>query len=318
MKRFWLVLALSTLITGSLYAAQASLPNAIAPGDLADGSKLDANFDEIYSKYNDHDTATTGIHGLGTGVVVGTTNSQTLTNKTIGAATVSGDATFSTGIKAIFGNAARYIKDNTSVYAIEFGTHTVIPATSKLYLDGGSDTYITSDSANQISLVCNGTNVLAQDASFTYLGFGSASNVDTGLKICQDGNVIWEISQDDSESNRLTFRSGTTVRYVFNSNGSAAADVEWTTFSPNIKKDTGKQNPTADDYLDWALTDSKKPVKPYEGIPEDKAERAKYEKSPAKIAIGTANWAEGARIKIKALETKVADLEKRIEKLEAK
>jgi hypothetical protein len=90
-KKFLLVLALCTLMTGSLYAAQASLPNAIANGETSDGAKVDADFDEIYSKYNDHDTSSSGIHSLGTGTVVGTTNTQTLTNKTLATPVVTGD-----------------------------------------------------------------------------------------------------------------------------------------------------------------------------------------------------------------------------------
>ncbi len=152
------ILALSlgiVLMASSIWGATLiSLPNTYTTGTKIQAAQVNANEQHIQTIVNGN---------MPTGTVVGTTDSQTLTNKTLTspilttAPSITGDTTFSTGVKAIFGNAARYIKDNTSVYAIEFGTHTVIPATSKLYLDGGSNTYIYETSADVINFVAGGT-----------------------------------------------------------------------------------------------------------------------------------------------------------------
>jgi hypothetical protein len=52
----------------------------------------DNEFDNIITELNAH-TAATAAHGA-TGAVVGTTNTQTLTNKTLSGAILTGDTTF--------------------------------------------------------------------------------------------------------------------------------------------------------------------------------------------------------------------------------
>ena len=114
-------------------------------------------------------------------------------------------------------------------------------------------------------------------------------------------------------------------------------------FSPDIKKDTGIENPTGDDYLDYALTDAMKPTKPYKGMYSDELVNSplkesqamkqtnqeaeadgvfsaqdqvdKYGKSLGKMAIGTARWAKEARQKIQNLETEVSELKQMISKV---
>jgi hypothetical protein len=101
-------------------------------------------------------------------------------------------------------------------------------------------------------------------------------------------------------------------------------------FSPDITKDTGIENPNADDYLDWVLQDAEKPKKPYEGMfiqegekgvneevnkeankhgvftPQDQID--KYGKSIGKMSLGTALWAKAAREEIRELRAEVAEL----------
>ena len=111
-------------------------------------------------------------------------------------------------------------------------------------------------------------------------------------------------------------------------------------FSPDIKEDTGIQDPSGDDYLDYALKDAEKPIKPYKGMYRDELGNSplkesqsmkqtnqeaeadgvfsaqdqvdKYGKSLGKMAIGTARWAKEARQKIQNLETEVAELKQMI------
>lgn len=108
--------------------------------------------------------------------------------------------------------------------------------------------------------------------------------------------------------------------FWFSTNGRAYADDGWSTFSPKPPKPVEAM--TAKDWLEWAATDARKPVKPYAGIPHEDhpevrkiaARRAKahgrtgvskndiatvmqeeikkYEKDVSKIAIGTARWAD--------------------------
>jgi hypothetical protein len=101
-------------------------------------------------------------------------------------------------------------------------------------------------------------------------------------------------------------------------------------FSPDITKDTGIEDPGADDYLDWALRDAEKPKKPYEGMFIQEGEKGvnkkvneeankhgvftaqdqidKYGKSIGKMSLGTALWAKAAREEIRELRAEVAEL----------
>ena len=56
---------------------------------------LDEDLTGIVAAYNVHDVATTGIHGIGAGTICGTTLTQTLTNKTLSAPTLTGTVTMS-------------------------------------------------------------------------------------------------------------------------------------------------------------------------------------------------------------------------------
>ena len=101
--------------------------NSFSPNTTIASSSVNANFTSIRNTYNAHDTATTSVHGV-TGNIVGTTDTQTLTNKTINGASVT-------------------------------ASHLLLNAQQRLILDGDgdSDTYITENSTpDRIDLVCGG------------------------------------------------------------------------------------------------------------------------------------------------------------------
>lgn len=60
-----------------------------APNTIIRSAYMNSNINDIKTTYNEHDTATTGVHGL-SGNVVGTSDSQTLTNKTLTSPTLNG------------------------------------------------------------------------------------------------------------------------------------------------------------------------------------------------------------------------------------
>jgi len=206
-----------------------------------------------------------------------------------------------------------------------------ITATKKLYLDGtaGNNTYIVESSGDVMDFYTGGTNALkisaAQDITIPAgeLNISNGAGGD-GIKLhnTYGGGYYWNIKPQANGDN-LEFYYDTTLRYYFDEFGSAHSDVDWDTFSPDINKDLKRKKITDQDYLLWALQDAEKPVKPYEGLPrlrrdkddkhpsafgtkeEVKSEIKKYSKSPAKIAIGIANWAKKAEERLKALEAKL-------------
>jgi|SRR6056300_439532 len=54
---------------------------------------MEGHLSGLASDLTTHGTATTGVHGVGAGSVVGTTSTQTLTNKTLSSPTITGTAT---------------------------------------------------------------------------------------------------------------------------------------------------------------------------------------------------------------------------------
>jgi uncharacterized protein YjbI with pentapeptide repeats len=55
--------------------------------------KIDGNIDAIFADLNTHEALTTGAHGVGSGTIVGTALTQTLTNKTLSGGTLTGSIT---------------------------------------------------------------------------------------------------------------------------------------------------------------------------------------------------------------------------------
>ena len=225
------------LVVGLLLVSQVawgttliSLPNEYVAGTTIKATDVNENEQHIQSQVNTHNAATTGEHGI-SGTIAGTSDTQTLTNKTltsptittsptaagatwtslgtvttidinggtidgatIGAAspttgvfttvntgqgayelykmnqdvdttatpsftgaTLTGDMTFGTGKKAIFGNAARYMIDNTDSYGIAFSTHVMLPPLAKWFFDNGGDTYMVESAPNLLDIYVGGS-----------------------------------------------------------------------------------------------------------------------------------------------------------------
>jgi len=190
--------------------------------------------------------------------------------------------------------------------------HLSVEPGKKVFLDGGGDTYDIESSANVRDFYTGGVIALRLDASQNTIMYGNAtiSKTDPTLSFYNSGysshpyfkfrvfNQTFALYyQDDSTAE--------TLRYYFNNSGTAYADVGWSTFSPDIKKDNeykGKEELTSKDYLDWALKDAKKPLKPYAGIKGTSEEISQYGKDICKISIGLAHWAEEAEKRISQLE----------------
>jgi hypothetical protein len=128
-KKILAILMFLMLAVSGLWAGQASLPYATSNGTTADGGEVDADFDEIYSKYNAHDTAVTGVHGAGAGTIATTTNSLTLTNKSLTSPTITGSPTA----------AGATWTDLGTVTTAAFTGFTVISSThTKVDINGGT------------------------------------------------------------------------------------------------------------------------------------------------------------------------------------
>jgi hypothetical protein len=193
-----------------------------------------------------------------------------------------------------------------------------IPATQGIYLDGGSDTYLTEISTNHIAVYAGGNHTV----SVTTNGLQVENTYN--LKLVGVGTQIIVAG-----TNRLEFWQSTNFNFHFDNGGAGYADYSWSTFSPDIKKHDvykNKSNLIPRDYLDWALEDAKKPIKPYKGLPVIKSstsplvlednnvfdtqeeidqEHKKYAKDICKIAMGVAYWAEEAEQRLLDLESKV-------------
>jgi hypothetical protein len=220
---------------------------------------------------------------------------------------------------------------NTGVVAGDF----YISEAAKLYLDGAGDTYLCEASANTVVLTIGGVATLTMYNTYTTIaGYVTSSFLTYGFYRIDAGYsgpsaFSWDILYTNGTGGRainFNYRvnATATTRFIFGTDGTAYADVAWTTFSPSAKKDLGKTIITPVEYLNWALEDAKKPTKGYSGIPrlKDKdnevlegnnvfdteeevaMEVTKYGKDICKISIGVALWAEDAEKRIAALESK--------------
>ena len=155
------------LVVGLLLVSQVawgttliSLPNEYTAGTTIKAGDVNENEQHVQTQVNTHNAATTGEHGV-SGTIVGTSDTQTLTNKTLTsptltsptvntAMTINGDATWATGIKAIFGNSSRYITDETTRYGIQFSTNVVIPTGKYLYFSVDGDISLVETSNKEL------------------------------------------------------------------------------------------------------------------------------------------------------------------------
>ena len=242
------ILALSlgiVLMASSIWGATLiSLPNTYTTGTKIQASQANANEQHIQTVVNGN---------MPTGDVVGTTDPQTLSGpKTLvspiltTAPSITGDTTFSTGIKAIFGNSDRYILDDTSAYAIEFSTHIAIPAASRLYLDGGATSnasYITETSGDIIDIFNGGTasarfspaaagnyalNLYNEGGALTQHGLAINAGDDGGGITC---NFIQFLRPDATQCGVIRKDGAAAVAYITTSDVRAKENIKNTKYS---------------------------------------------------------------------------------------
>lgn len=200
----------------------------------------------------------------------------------------------------------------------------------KLSWDTGGDTYTKESSANVLDTYTGGSLALRLDASQNAtiggtLATGGSVTTPAGVHGYQWGDSNTRFVPHSTQG-KLELYLGNILKYEFWGGAvGAKADIGWFTFSPDIRKSEKYKNKaevTPKDFLDWAMEDAGKPVKPYTGIPRKKnnssdnhpsafatdaevdSEVAKYEKDVSKIAIGIARWADRAEQRILALEQK--------------
>jgi len=96
---------------------------------------MEGHLSGLASDLTTHGTATTGVHGVGAGSVVGTTSTQTLTNKTLSSPTITGTATVTGRLDV------QEIRESVSSNSLSSGTLTID-------YTGGTNVTLSSPSSN--------------------------------------------------------------------------------------------------------------------------------------------------------------------------
>jgi len=127
-----------------------------SPNTIIRSAHVNQNFTDCVTWSLAHETSTTGDHGITSGVFVGTTMTQTLTNKTLVSPIVTGNLDLHSGANLrMYSDAGVTLTFVIDGATGDFG----IPATRRFYLDGtglGGDTYIYEASANTLDIVAGG------------------------------------------------------------------------------------------------------------------------------------------------------------------
>ena len=193
--------------------------NVFAPNTVISSASTNSNNTSIRNAYNVHDAASSGQHGV-VGTFVGTSDNQTLTLKEVHmdadssiSATnklyLDGDGAGTLGNTSIRESSGDVITMETNgIDHFQIGTSFArvlgaldfsIPATQKLYLDGGGDTYIYESAANVVKHVVGTNNILELTASRVICAPGISLTVGATNKFYLDGGgdtSIREISAD--------------------------------------------------------------------------------------------------------------------------
>jgi len=230
-----------------------SVPYTFVPFTTIYSAQVNSNFSHLVNDGNTHEVATTGVHGVGVGQIVGTALTQTLTNKTINGGALTGTFTgtpaysgrpiFSVGltvpttqtISLNVGATSRITESSAdTIQIITGGTlglqidgsnvvlgnrALAIQSAQKFYLDGGSDTYLTEDAANEIQIVTNGANALRINHTSTgnINVQGRALTIDSGQRFYLDGGGDTYI--DEVSANLLEVIVGGSPSVRFDSSG---------------------------------------------------------------------------------------------------
>lgn len=195
---------------------------SFSPNTTILSADVNSNFSDIRTTYNAHDSATTAVHGV-SGDIVGTSDTQTLTNKTLTSpilttpSVISGHLNLNEGQRVIFDkdedSDTYLVSSTTDVLSFTCGgTATlsvfsggiVLPATFKLNLDGSTsgDTYISETSANIVTITTGGSSAM----SF-YSGGAVLASTD---KLHLDGSTSGDTYISESATNRIGLTAGGT------------------------------------------------------------------------------------------------------------
>ena len=207
-----------------------SVPNTFVPFTTIYSSLMNANFTSLVNDGNTHEAAITGIHGVGSGDIVGTTLSQTLTNKTLTTPTINGGTISGTIHGTLtFDGSVSFTGTTSFTTPIVYAGGITVPTTQHVNFNVGATTFITESSANVLDITVGG-NLALSIADTTSARFRNiAVAVDPGERFYYDGvgnTFADEVSSDNlrftiggNDAFRMQRASATKVNFGFNGNG---------------------------------------------------------------------------------------------------
>jgi len=236
--------------------------------------------------------------------------------------TAGGTTTWARAIQGGGSLTAGTVQNYASIYAANTASGASVTTAYGVYVDS-----ITVATTNYAIYTAGSTNSrLGNLEVYNSSAFGGsglrALTTDYAIELLSGHSTDWVVlkgysfaASDDNPTLGIYFETNVSVvssptqRFYFRHDGNAYADVAWLTFSPKPPK--ADLEMSARDWLSWAAEDARKPLKPYEGLPDSthrevqrlaslrgvtyaeaaQQETANYAKDPAKIAIGTARWA---------------------------
>lgn len=150
--------AVVALIT-YVYAGTITKPNTFSTGQTITADSFNDNFDTIYNEFNGSiEAANIAANAVGASEL-NNTDDFTMGTLTVGDITSSGDISCTT---------------------MTATSNIVLNSTGKFYVDGGSNTYIIEDSADQMAFYAAGEYVMAVISSGTWINGGKKLFLDGG------------------------------------------------------------------------------------------------------------------------------------------
>lgn len=206
-----------------------------SPNTIIRSSYVNQNFTDASSWTTAHDV-TTGVHGVGAGLVVGTTLTQTLTNKTLTSPTIGTAANLHSGADLnIYSDAG-----TTKVFHVDGATGAFgLPSTIKLFLDDpdlSGNTSIRESAADLFTVETGGVDSFAVKSG--------AAGIASGANFYFDGvGLAGNTFVEEGGTDQLDFTCGGEASRV--SIGSSASTFNLRTFNSNNSTNTLHQNSTS-------------------------------------------------------------------------